>query len=133
MGDNRDMMSFDDCILTMNPKQYADSPINQYGMVDFNKDGTRPWGVCYKISNQKFGVLAGKSLNPLIYRGEHKEYDHFVPSAKRGCREKLDFIKKEKFLSVYKETPYYQYGMTYINDFGYHMEIDLEAIAQQFG
>ncbi len=130
---DKDMMSFENCILTMNPKQYADSPINQYGMVDFNKDGTRPWGMCYKISNQKFGVLAGKSLNPLIYRGENKEYPDFLPSAKRGCHEKSDYIKKEKFLAVYKETPYYQYGMTYINDFGYHMEIDLEAIAQHYG
>ncbi len=132
MRDSKDMLSVGDCIATMNSKQYADSFTNQYGMVDFNKDGTRPWGMRYKVSDQKFGVLAGKSLNPLIYRGENKEYSDFLPSAKRSYT-KTDHIKKEKFLSVYQETPYYQYGITYTDNFGYHMEMDLEAVAQHYG
>lgn len=73
----KDMLSFEDCIFTMNPKEYADCPIYQYGMVDFNEDGKSPCGMRYKVSDNKFGVLAGKSLNPLIFRGENMEYEHF--------------------------------------------------------
>lgn len=131
--DCKDMMSFEEFILTMNPKEYADVPVNQYGMTDFSIDGRSPWLVRYKVSNEKFGVLAGKNLNPLIFRGENKEYKYFLPSAKRGPYTKSDHIKKEKFLSVYKETPYYKYGMSYTDNFGYHMEIDLEAVAQHYG
>ncbi len=131
--ENKDMMSFKDCIATMNPAYYADAPVNCYGMVDLNKDGTRPWGMRYKVSEHKFGVLAGRSLNPLIYRGENKEYEHFLPSVRRGEYIDSDRIRKEQFLSVYKETPYYQYGKNYTDSFGYHMELDLEAVAQHYG
>lgn len=129
----KDMMSFEECVSLMNKKKYPDAPVNEYGMTDFNKEGKRPWGVRYKISYQEFGILAGKSLNPLIYRGENKEYKYFIPSAKRGIYSALDKKKLEIFLSIYKKTPYYKLGESYRDIFNYKMKLDLEAIAQHYG
>ena len=129
----KDLMSFQDCVYLMNPREYADAPVNSVGITDFNPDGKMPWGMRYKISDQEFGILAGKSLNPFIYRGENKEYKRFTPSSQRGSYTILDMKIKDMFKELYRDTLYYKFANSCKDSFGYSMQVDFEAIAQHYG
>lgn len=82
-------------------------------------------------------IILGREYNPCIYRGENKDYGGFVPSYSREKYTKnkelhcIEYIKREEFKIIFKETPYYKI-ISKLQIMGYNFEFDLDAIAQHY-
>lgn len=134
----KSLMTIDFLVHLMNDMDNAHSRINDIGITTVGQDGRIGEGEIIGINDGCYGVLPGNSLNPLIYRGENKEYADFVPSISRGeyitgsCNGCDEIIKKMMFLDWFRTTPYYKCCKN-IKMNGHNMYFDFEAIAQHYG
>lgn len=132
------LISFDELVYLMNAHSNAYSRINEYGMCAFGENGYIRQGEIVALDEKYFGVFLGNSFNPLIYRGENKEYKDFTPSIQRkeyitgSCCDCFEIMKKMQFLDLYRKTPYY-HSLNKLKVFDYSMYFDFEAIAQHYG
>lgn len=96
---------------------------------------TEAEGLIVKVTDNKFRILIGNEYEPYLYRGENKKYDYFQPSLQRlkvnSPEYCLEWIKKELFIDIFKETPYYK-RLCGLQVRQYFFDFDLEAIAQHY-
>ncbi len=123
-------------ITCLNEPSYATSNIDAFGCYT---DPYRFVGQYISTDNDTFGVILGHEFNPFIYRGENDDYKHFKPSALRfefskegeQVRHCINFIKKQEFLQLFKETPYYN-RCEQFRVLNCKFRFDFEAIAQHY-
>jgi len=118
------------------PSSNAD--ISIYGLMNCTIDGEKKNGSYVKTAEDKFKIFLNPTgFSSYIYRGEHKDYEHFEPSLQRALRKgEMDKIKTAKyFITSLKKSPIYTYfkqpvkwGDEYLT-----FDIDAEAIAQHYG
>lgn len=135
---NKKLNTWNNLISLMNPIDYAYARINRYGMASCTKEGFIYEGEFVRINNDKCGIFIGNSLNPLVYRGENKEYPDFTPGLQRPnvvsntLIRHIDGIKKLIFLDYFYKTPYYDF-ISHFNPFGLSYIFDSDAVAQHYG
>lgn len=135
--ENQDMflISFKDFLSLQNEEDLAYSLINRNGLVT-SMDAQ---GSFVEKSDGKFAVIAGNEFNPIIYRGQNKDYD-FVPTSERyelasgdeRIRHAIDWIKKHEFLNLFK-TSHYSSRMEEFSVLNCKFEFDTEAISSNYG
>lgn len=131
------LMTLDMLIMMMNDKDNAYLRTNRFGSMSTGQDGRIVEGELIAVNDGCYGVFLGNTFNPLIYRGENKEYQEFVPSIDRrnyitgNCDCCVDVIKKMIFLDWFRTTPYYTVCKN-IQMNGHNMYFDFEAIAQHY-
>ncbi len=134
--DNQDMflLSSRDYIGLLNDDDTAYSLINKNGLITT----ADVQGTFVSTSDGVFTIAAGNEFNPLVYRGQNKDYD-FIPSSKRyelsngeeRIRHAIDWIKKKEFLTLFVTTPYSKRIENFkVLDCNY--KFDLEAVAQNY-
>lgn len=121
---------------TLNEEPYAFSNINQWGCYT---EPSRIDGYFVENNPNEFGIILGHEFSPFIYRGQNKDYPHFVPTANRYDLQKeegrlkhcVDWIKKKEFLNLFTQTPYYK-RCEQFKVLNCKFKFDLEAIAQHY-
>lgn len=93
-------------------------------------------GCFIQTGKGKFGILlGGRESQSIVFRGQNKIYEKFIPSAKRLQVETdkcIEYIKKQEFLDLFKRTPYYSRCRKFrVLDCVY--DFDFEALAQHYG
>lgn len=123
-------------VYSLNKTSHATSCINKFGC---HTDLDRFAGQYIETDKDTFGVVLGHEFNPFIYRGENNDYEHFIPSAIRydfsneneRVRHCINYIKKQEFIQVFQETPYYQRCEKF-RVLNCKFKFDFEAIAQHY-
>jgi len=112
--------------------------ISIYNLVNRTRDGKVLNGEYIKTAEDKFKIFLNPTgFSSFIYRGEHKEYEHFEPSLQRAIRRKeKDKIQTRKnFIAALKKCPIYTYFNQQVKwgDERLTLDIDAEAVAQHYG
>lgn len=93
-------------------------------------------GFFVKTGDKQCRIMLGGEFDPCIYRGQNQDFP-FEPSFQRAkitqspllhCAE---WIKKETFKEVFKETPYFK-RLSNMSILGNTFDFDLEALAQHY-
>lgn len=134
--ENQDMflLPLNDYISLLNDEDVAHSLINKNGLVTT----ADIQGSFISLSDGSFTIAAGNEFNPLVYRGQNKDYD-FISSSERyelangeeRIRHAVDWVKKQEFLNLFMTTPYYKRIQNF-NILGSNYAFDLEAVAQNY-
>lgn len=134
--ENQDMflLPIKDYIGLLNNEDTAYSLINKDGLITT----ADVQGSFISTSDGVFTIAAGNEFNPLVYRGQNKDYD-FIPSSKRyelssgeeRVRHAIDWVKKKEFLNLFVTTPYSK-RIESFNVLGCKYKFDLEAVAQNY-
>lgn len=135
-NEGKTLMDINAYMFCLNEPSYAISQVDAWGGYT---DPYRFAGSYVATSKDTFGIVFGHEFNPFIYRGENKDYEHFVPSALRydfslldtRIKHCIDFIKKQEFIQIFKETPYYKRCEKF-NVLNCKFKFDLEAVAQHY-
>ena len=135
-NEGKTLMDINAYMFCLNEPSYAISQVDAWGGYT---DPYRFAGSYVATSKDTFGIVFGHEFNPFIYRGENKDYEHFVPSALRfnlsntdnRIKHCIDFIKKQEFIYLFKETPYYKRCENF-NVLNCKFKFDLEAVAQHY-
>lgn len=122
--------------LTLNEELYGLSDISVCGCYT---DSNRYDGVFIQNNPNEFGVMVGHEFNPFIYRGQ-KHNNPFIPTANRfdlasdkdTINKCIFWIKKQEFLQLFRETPYYKRCQNF-EVLNCKFKFDMEAIAQHYG
>lgn len=122
--------------LTLNEELYGLSDISVCGCYT---DSNRYDGVFIQNNPNEFGVMVGHEFNPFIYRGQ-KHNKPFIPTANRfdlasdkdTINKCIFWIKKQEFLQLFRETPYYKRCQNF-EVLNCKFKFDMEAIAQHYG
>lgn len=115
-----------------------------YSVCDIGFSGTvtEPYnfqGVFIDSGNNKFGIMPGHEYSPFIFRGQNRDFPHFLPSAKRFDFENIDerirhcieWVNKKEFLETFELTPYYHRCRKF-QVVNCKYDFNLEAIAQHY-
>jgi len=135
--DNCHLISWEHLIQSLNILS-SSADISIYGMVNRTRDGKVLNGEYIKTAEDKFKVFLNPTgFSSYIYRGEHKEYEHFEPSMQRALRKgETNKIQTAKnFISALEKSPIYAYFKQPVKfgDERLTFDIDSEAIAQHYG
>ncbi|WP_461256850.1 FRG domain-containing protein [Treponema sp. R80B11-R83G3] len=131
------LMTWEHLIPILNiPSPNAD--VSVWNLVNRTRDGKALNGSYVKTAEDKFKIFLNPTgFSSYIYRGEHKEYEHFEPSLQRALRKnETDKIQTTKhFISALKKSPIYDYFKQPIKwgEENLIFDIDAEAIAQHYG
>jgi len=118
--------------------QSSSADISIWNTVNRTEDGKRLYGSFVKTENGKYKIFLNPTgFSSYIYRGEHKEYEHFEPSLQRALRkEEMDKIQTaEHFIAALEKSPIYKYFKQTVKwgDESLTFDIDAQAIAQHYG
>ena len=128
----KELINLEQYMSLLNEEPYGYSLINHLGCV------TNPGiqGIGVRVRADKFRIMPPGEFNPLIYRGQHKDYPKLLPSA---CRPKeplqsfLAWARATEFTDLFCDTPYYSKLTDYKDPFfGCEFDFDLTAIAQHY-
>jgi len=87
------LMTWEHLIPSLNV-QSPSADISIWGMVNRTRDGKVLNGSYVKTAEDKFKIFLNPAgFSSYIYRGEHKEYEHFEPSLQRALRKKETNLK----------------------------------------
>jgi len=116
----------------------ANADISIYGEVNSTRDGEKKNGYYVKTAEDKFKIFLNPTgFSSYIYRGEHKDYEHFEPSLQRALRKKeTDKIQTaNNFIAALKKSPICEYFKQPVKcgKESLTFDIDEEAIAQHYG
>ena len=118
--------------------QSPSADVSVHGLVNRTRDGKALNGSYIKTAEDKYKIFLNPTgFSSYIYRGEHKEYEHFEPSLQRALRKgEMDKIQETKnFIAALKESPIYAYFTRSVKwgDESLVFDMDVEAIAQHYG
>ncbi len=94
-------------------------------------------GFCIRTINGTAKIILGKEFEPTLYRGQNKDYGNLTPSYLRIDKTKnpvehcVQYVKREEFKRAFSRTSYFTF-LSKLKIMGYHLEIDLDAIAQHY-
>jgi len=131
------LQTWENLIQNLNiPTSSAD--ISIWGSVNRTKDGRALSGSYVKTAEDKFKIFLNPTgFSSYIYRGEHKDYEHFEPSLQRALRKKetTKIQTTKHFIAALEKSPVYEYFKQPIKygDENLTFDIDPEAIAQHYG
>jgi len=131
------LMSWEHLIQSLNVLS-SNADISIHGMINQTRDGKVLSGNYIKTAEDKFKIFLNPTgFSSYIYRGEHKEYEHFEPSLQRAIRNnEIDKIRTAKyFIAALKKCPIFKYFNQPIKwgDEFLTFDIDAQAIAQHYG
>jgi hypothetical protein len=126
------LISLEQYMRLLNEESYAHSLMNSDGCM------TDPHiqGIGVRVSGNKFKILPPQEFNPLLYRGQNRDYPKLLPGSLRQ-KSDLDrftaWAQLTEFLELYQSSPYFS-GLSGFKDPCYHceFEFDLTAIAQHY-
>lgn len=123
-----------DYVGLLNDELLANSMVNRHGLIT----NASIQGVFTEVKPNKFGIILAPEFSPLIFRGQNNDYP-FMPASQRyelsdgkeRIRHSIDWIKKQEFIKLISNTPYYTRAQLFkILDYNY--EMDMEAVAKHY-
>jgi hypothetical protein len=132
--EKKNLPTIEQYIHFMNNPKLATILINEY----FAMADQSYFGEYVNTENKKFRIFPHASFNPLIYRGENKIYDYFIPRFLRineySIEHAVEWIKRVEFIELIKTSPFVTFLSSESNFsvLDCHFDIDLEAIAQHY-
>jgi len=116
----------------------SNADISSHGCVNRTKDGKVYNGYYVKTEEGKYKIFMNPTgFSSFIYRGEHKDYEHFKPSMQRALHEgETDKIQMARnFIAALQKSPIYTYFKQPVKwgDESLTFDIDAQAIAQHYG